>query len=196
MLKRAPYQASDELLKQARKVSQNHDERDLFFDIGMFVSWYAAVELAITKTLAVITNSHDLEAFDILCRGMDARVKVERLRKFAKRTGGFGSNLSARMAVFERDAIPLRNKLVHSVLTYSEDAGPRKYFISGLSNMPWVELGMGEPTTSSKPDIISSIDLYAWATWLSFFGQDLNAMQPLAIAQKQLEIESPRSRLS
>jgi hypothetical protein len=167
----------------------------MYLDIGFFVSWYATAELALTATLAASTGTVDLEAFDILCRGMDARKKLERLRLSAKRHGGIGPNIRARFDFFEKKIIPLRNKIVHSSIAISEDDGPTRYWLSGIANLPWAQLGMGQSKTGLEPYEISSRDLYSTGVWLSFFRQDLSTLPMLARARVQLEIDNPRSRL-
>ena len=186
---------SDDELAQGRLKAYQREDRDLFLDVGFFISWYAHIELVITKLLAFSTQSHDLEAFDILCRGMDARTKIERLRRSAKRHGGIGPNMNKRLTALEKNALSLRNKLVHSALTFSEDDGPRRYFMSSLSNMPWAELGMGPPKTTRKPEVVTSLELYRFGVWMSFLSQDLITVLPLALARKELEIANPKARL-
>lgn len=56
------------------------------------------VELRISYLLARATNIKDLSAFELLTRGMDAKIKVERFRKAAR--GRIGPNLNDRLTVF------------------------------------------------------------------------------------------------
>ena len=60
-------------------------DRDLYLHIGYFMSWFSAVELKITFFLALVLDDRQLEDFELLVKGMDARVKCERLRKACKR---------------------------------------------------------------------------------------------------------------
>lgn len=186
---------SDDQLEQGRLKAYQREDRDMFLDVGFFIAWYAHIELVISKLLAFSTASHDLEAFDILCRGMDARTKIERLRRSAKRHGGIGPNMNLRLTALEKSAVALRNKVVHSALTFSEDDGPRRYFMSSLSNMPWAELNMGPPRTNRKPEVVTSLDMYRLGVWLSYLSQDLITVLPLALARKELEIAHPKSHL-
>lgn len=179
---------------QARAKAYESTDRDLWLDLGFFHSWFGFVDIGLAKLLLYSTKSQDLEAFDILCRGLDARAKLERLRQATARHGGIGPNLSARLTRFEK-AIKLRNKLSHSSITISEDDGARRYFVSGLANMPWKELGMGPPKTKLKPLVVRSIEIYGWGVWLSFLGRDLASVQPLAQLGATLEIAHPKSRL-
>jgi hypothetical protein len=195
MIRKAPYQASDEQLEAGRLRAYQRPEGDMFADVGFFMCWFATAEYVLTSLLAFSTASRDFEAFDILCRGMDARVKIERLRKSAARHGGIGPNLTKRLDVFEKGAIHLRNKIVHNAITHNEDDGDRRYFLSGPANAPWAELGMVAPKTSQRPIVVRSVDLYAWGTWLSFFTEDLNTVSRKAMKRLALEIDEPKSRL-
>src|SRR5690242_324076 len=105
---------SDEELAKGREQTYAGVDRDLYTDIGFFTTWFGGAELRVTMLLAMFTNSRDLEAFDILCRGMDARVKTERLQQAIKRHGKLGPELNLRLAAFHDEIIPLRNQIAHS----------------------------------------------------------------------------------
>lgn len=45
------------------------------------MTWFGVVEIIITRVLADVLEFDDFEMFDLLTRGIDARVKCERLRK-------------------------------------------------------------------------------------------------------------------
>jgi hypothetical protein len=49
----------------------------LYTHIGYFMSWFSAIELHITFWLAVTTGVPSANSFDLLARGMDARIKLE-----------------------------------------------------------------------------------------------------------------------
>lgn len=164
---------TEDALEKGRTATYAGVDKDLYSDIGFFTTWFGATELKITVLLAQFTGTHDLEAFDILCRGMDARIKVERLQQAIKRQGLIGPELHLRLAYLADKIIPLRNKLMHSAFSTAEDGGPRRYFLSGLANLPWVELKMGPPKTKLKPTVVNSVDLYANGLWLSYVLGDL-----------------------
>jgi hypothetical protein len=90
--------------------------QDMYFRVGHFIGEYSTVELAITALLAIISNFKDLEAFHTLTKGMDAKVKVERLRELAKtkkllvEKGPF----DARLMHFADKTANLRNKVAHA----------------------------------------------------------------------------------
>lgn len=186
---------SHEEFLAARKKAYSGVDRDMYLDIGFFIAWYAQAELALTAVLAASVQISDLATFDMLCKGMDARVKIDRLRKSAKRHGGIGPNISARLKLFEERVTPLRNKVAHSSITFSEDDKPRRYWLSGLANLPWEELGLGPRKTDIPPYEVSSRDIYSCGVWLSFFAMDMSSLQRLASARKQLELDAPRSRI-
>lgn len=170
-------------------------DRDLYLDVGFFITWFALVEISLTGLLFGVTRSSDLVTFDILCRGMDARVKIERLRKAAKRHEGIGPNLSARLTYFHDRAIPIRNSLAHGAFSSNEDDGPRRYFVSSLSSLPWKELGQEPPAQKSEPPkVITSHELHAWGLWFSLFKEDLRRVYA-AGPNGMLEIDQPRSKV-
>lgn len=196
MLKKAPFQLPDANLIVGRQKAYERIDRDLYIDTGFFVARFSTVELCLTALLAGLSGATDIEAFDILCRGMDARVKTQRLRQAAQRCNGLGPNFSVRLEKFEKGAIPLRNKLVHSALTHSEGEMIPSYYLSGIGNLPWsLSPELKQPTKPQKPDEIRSIDLYAWGLWLSFFADDLTPLINLAQQRGRLEIAQPKSRL-
>lgn len=185
----------EEALKLGRANTYAGVDGDLYSDIGFFATWYGLAELQITRLLAQYTGSHDLEAFDILCRGMDARVKIERLRLAIKRRAKIGTELHLRLAFFSDNIIGLRNSLMHSAFSTSEDDGPKRYFLSGLAAMPWEELGMGKPMTKLKPKVVGSLDLYEYGLWMSYLAKDLSHVVSAEDQQGKpiIEIVGPKS---
>jgi hypothetical protein len=157
-----------------RSRAQSSPDWDLMTDVGYFLIWYAAVELAITLLLAQASGSKNLQIFDTLCSGMDARVKIERFRSIAK--GKIGPNLTARLKHFEEKARPIRNRLAHAMLTRSE-SGPSVYFASSLSSMPWREWGEPDPGYPTAPPIVITPEqLLGWGAWFTQFAQDLHGV--------------------
>jgi hypothetical protein len=178
----------------AHSKAQNYTGKDLdlYTDLGFFNAWFAMAELSLTALLALASKAPDLAIFDVLCKGMDARVKVERFRKLVAPAGGGGPNLKSRLKTFEEKAIPLRNKLAHSAITINEDDGPRTYYLSSLSNLPWAELGERPPfPVSGKPEAIMSNDLHSWGLWLAHVAKDFGAAFNHAASTGVFEIVSP-----
>jgi hypothetical protein len=178
-----------------RERTYSSSDRDLYLDVGFFISVFSSAELAITSLLAILTQSKDLAAFDLLCKGMDIRVKIQRIRQAANKHGGIGSNLQKRLDFFEKNAISLRNKISHRSFAICEDDGPRRYFLFTLSNMPWGELKFGTPLTPDKPETIPSLEIYACAMWVNTFRKDLLSVMNAAIDGASLEVSNPVSRL-
>jgi hypothetical protein len=195
MLKKAPYQPDDEQLKAGREIALNRIDRDLYADVGFFVCNFSLAETTITNILALATGHRDFTTFEILCRGMDARVKLRALRDASKLHRGIGPNLTTRLALFEKGAVPLRNRLLHSSLTHSEGEGDLTYYLSSAAASPWRELKFAPSVRRAAPEHVRSLDLYAWGVWLHFFAMDLSLVQPLARAGEELEIANPKSRL-
>lgn len=61
-------------------------------NIGHFIMWFGTAEMFLTRLLAHLVGMHDMEKFDLLCKGMDARIKCERFKKAAKQAGGLGKS--------------------------------------------------------------------------------------------------------
>jgi hypothetical protein len=69
---------SDWLDHRRRKVF-NAEDQELYLHLGYFLSWFSAVEAYLTLLIAMLTDSKNLENFDLLARGLQPRQKVERL---------------------------------------------------------------------------------------------------------------------
>jgi hypothetical protein len=164
------------------------EDRDHYLHIGYFIAWYSSVELGITGLLAMATNSQNLDAFELLVYGMDAKTKVERLRKASKTGVTLGQNLSDRLTFFYDKIIPIRNSLVHSGLT--QDPQKTALHFSSLAKLPFYAIG--QPQRGAKPTRMPYRKLFEYALWLNFFSDDLikiiNAVPP-----KIIEIDHPRS---
>ena len=176
---------------QSREKQYEGADRDLYLDLGFFHAWFSLAELAITTMLAIASKATDLKTFDILCKGMDARVKVERLRKLTP----VGPNLQARLSRFEKGAIGLRNKLAHRSFGINEDDGPRRYYLSSLSCLPWELTGSEKPTEADDPEVITSSDLHGWGLWLEALTRDFSAASRHAMRTGVFEIVTPKTKV-
>lgn len=163
--------------------------RDLYLDIGFFNVQFGACELNLTALLQTATQSGDPKAFDILTSGMDARVKVSRLRQAVKLHGEIGANLHARLKVFEDQCIKLRNKLAHGLLLPTED--PAFYELvsvlkqpSAVTNrMPGVE----------KPERVHADRIWKYGVWMNQFCMDLAQVPTVFLFNSEFEIRTPRT---
>jgi hypothetical protein len=110
-------------LDQKRAKIFNDEDRELYLYLGYFLSWFSAVEAQLTMLIAFLTDSKNLENFDLLARGLQPRQKVERLRILASKYRPLGPNLTALLDLFEEVSIPLRNDLSHSRLVHAHRPG-------------------------------------------------------------------------
>ena len=157
--------------------------------LGYFLMWFSTTEMLITRTLSVILGQKDMGRFDLLVKGMDARVKCERLRKACKKYNPMGENYAKSSARFEKTSIGIRNKLAHS---WAVNLGPDDPFIH-LTSVHRVPPGTIEP----RPDIgtaetIRMDDLFREALWLNSYSQDLLGSLEALGDGKPLEIADPR----
>jgi hypothetical protein len=99
-------------------------EINLHAGIGYFIAAYSKVELAVTTLLAVLTKNEDYEAFHVLTRGMDLRVKIERLRELCRPYTLIEdkSALDIRLILLGSKICGLRNKLSHSYIDIPDAA--------------------------------------------------------------------------
>ena len=119
-------------------------DQPFFIISGYFLAWYALVEIHISAQIAFLSEIHDLDVFQILTKGMDARVKLERFRQLAKAKNGIGPNLNARLNHFERTIIPIRNRLSHGAAWLNDKEVGKFHLISIVSfssamKGPWHE---------------------------------------------------------
>ena len=142
-----------------------------------------------TFLLAKTLDYQPLDDFELLVRGMDARVKCERLRKACKGRKPFGPNFSARLKHFEDNAIGLRNKVAHRWPTLPE--GSSVVYFSTLSAMPFAASGLQQ--IGLAPDGMSLLKFFENGLWLNFYCNDLNPLCGDKFARETLEIDHPRS---
>jgi hypothetical protein len=169
-------------------------ERDMYLDIGHFVTAFGFVDLCLSSILAVATRSLNLDMFDILARGMDARVKLERIRKVAKKQKGIGPDLEARLRIFETTMIGTRNDIAHSAFYSSNDADELRYFRVRLADMPLHKFEADSKPSKLVPTI-KSLELFQYGEWLWQFGTDLRSVLHAAKRGDILELDQPKSPL-
>lgn len=147
------------------------DDAEMFAHVGHFIAWYASVEFMLTFLLHSFSGQIDARAFDVLTRGMDVRVKIERLGKTASLAGWkLDPGLLERIGHFQDVHIPLRNRIVHSYL-YWPDGGPLQ--MCGTINPP---IFQDTRWDVPEPYVIPGIDLFERGAWLGHFSQDLIAI--------------------
>jgi hypothetical protein len=167
-------------------------DRDLYLHLGYFNVWFSQVELGLTAIMALVSGADDLEAFHILTKGMDARIKIERLRKVAKSRNPIkkDSNFDIRLKHYE-NLVKIRNKLSHNSFANSEEGEPR-LFLSNINQLAFEALGQVRPF-GEKPEELRFIDLFEHGLWMNFFTTDLVQLIRRKPHGTELEIENPRS---
>jgi hypothetical protein len=168
MIERLP----DDMLQPLRSHFLSGREGELALHIGHFVTWFGVAEMWLTSALATILGQHDLEAMDLLIRGMDARVKCERLRQAARAGSGLGPYLKGEISVFEREIIPARNRIAHA-WPYLNEKTRILYFVT-LGKMPDIH-GTEPPLNLERNEGIHIDDLFTQGMWLNSFAGDLES---------------------
>jgi hypothetical protein len=159
--------------------------------LGYFFQWYSVAEVSITTMLAWVLDFYNLEKLEYLVRGMDGRVKCERLRQAARAYRPLGPELEVRLEYFQQKVVPLRNKLVHTWPYLNVKTG-RIYFMStGVPGGTPDELE--KRFKSGKAKTIHLDDLFGYGAWLHLFAQDLTDALCASIDGGALEIASPQS---
>ena len=103
------------------------------------------------------------ERFELVARGMDIRVKCERMRAAIGINRKIGPNMEARLKAFEKTLIKMRNKMLHSWAVLDTE----KKSIIHLASMSKM------PTSRIKPPQVSSNELAFLSYWLFKFNSDL-----------------------
>jgi len=153
--------------------------------LGYLHMWYGIAEVHITTIMAFALGFRNLEKLEYVVRGMDGRVKCERLRQAAKNYMPLGSEIEVRLRFFEKKVVPLRNKLSHC-WPYLDEPSGRVSFVSAGSPMP-------DSPEHSQAESIHLDELFAYAVWLNLFAQDLQEALTSAVAGGPLEVANPRS---
>lgn len=155
---------SNEQLESHRKIFFEDDHSGIYQHTGFYLYWFAAAETSVTAALATILGFNDWHRLDVVTKGMDARVKAERMRQAAKQYRPLGPYLDAYLSYFERECVPRRNNLAHCWTIY-DDSDKRIYFAS-----------FGKRTTDAinrKGPSVHLDDLFTEAMWLNSFAKAL-----------------------
>ena len=183
--------ADADLLKAQRTKKFAGLDSEMFLHIGFFTSAYALAELRLTALLAKATQITNLRSFDLLTRGMDVRVKIERLRRACDRGPQIGPSLSARLDIFNNIMRPFRNQISHSATVPSNDGLSISF--ASLAAMP-LSVQNRHPDQEISPEI-PMLEVFEYCAWLRFFEHDLrDAHRGLAI-RGSFETEPPRAPL-
>lgn len=182
---------SEDLMAVLRKKFMSGTAGELATHIGDFVLNFSTAEMWITNALYWILGITDSARLEHLTKGMDARVKCERLRQAAKAYCQLGPHLSAGLAIFEEDCIPTRNRIAHT-WPYLNPA-TRIIQFSSLANLPDLE-ATKPPPTLAKTHGIHIDDLFCQGMWLNKFGSDIHSALMQAKRGEHLEITDERKR--
>jgi hypothetical protein len=182
----------DGALEECRKMILygDSDAHAMFVHVGNFNWNFGTAEFSITLLLWVFAGRQDMGNFELLVKGMDARVKVERLRKAIKLNGSsLGPNFKERLSHFEQTHINIRNKLAHHYMSFENDT----LHFGTVAALPHVRgYDLGKPA-----ETIAALDLFERAYWLNRFNQDLRAIIDRVphspTVPKVVEIENPKS---
>lgn len=166
-------------------------EQPFYLVTGYFLARYAVVEMEITSLLAFFVGAGDLETFHILTKGMDVRVKIERLRLVGKHRGKIGPNLKSRLEHIERVLAPLRNRIAHG-MPWINEKETGKYHLVSLADLA---AASSKGTLDDAPRPILARDLMEHAEWLRRFAIDLGDIPPDSISSGKIEIDHPSSPL-
>lgn len=180
-----------EIVEGHRKRIFESDDRTFYLHVGYFMAWYSACEARITLLLAIATKSENLKSFDLLTRGMDAKVKIERFRLACNGYRKIGDNLKRRLAHFEKKIIPLRNKIAHSHMT--TDPSYQGIHFASLSKMPLASFGLY--AVGEAPPYQTFREIFEQGLWLNVFNDDLLSVWKNAAHPTEFEIDDPVSPL-
>jgi hypothetical protein len=157
-----------DLAEDREKAWAGKDDQQLYLHIGFFIYWYASAETAITVMLNRFTGRQHPTSFHLLTRGMDAKLKCERLKEAIEHAGcTIEQPLAKRFEHFTRRLSTLRNQLVHNFPYYRNDA----FQLVSVGAPPH---DPEDPIEGApKPQTIPSLELYERAKWLQAFANDL-----------------------
>lgn len=151
-----------------RDASFRSVDQPLFLHVGHFISWYAAAEFGVTILLHSFTGNTHPAPFHILTRGMDAKVKIERLKEAVEAHGWtVDAGLTRRLEHFQKTVAGLRNTIVHSHL-YWPAGGDLQMTSIGAPPMY-----TKEPIIGSPPKTIPGLELFERGLWLRAMAYDL-----------------------
>ena len=167
----------------------------LFRTVGFFVNWFGAVEEQIDRNILHILRVYDFEVFELLGERIPTREKCGKLRAAIDRRGSaVGSNLEARLKLFEKSCIPRRNGLAHGLL---EQRGTRIFAVS-VSRRPGNTHSEKHWPNELAPREWSIDELLRYALWMRDFQNDLKRLGDATYKKrlrKTVELDHPRSRL-
>jgi hypothetical protein len=196
-----------ELPKPVRDAARRHFlEEDVhgaaYTHLGHFMAWFSIAEMNLTVTLGVVVQAANMESFELLVRGMDARIKCERLRAAVTAVSTLGPNIASRIDHFEKKICKLRNLMAHRWPAFDE-ASQTVYFCSlgGIFNPK-----DGLPPRNKRPPFYSLDQIFDQAMWCNSFtshlfraldtfraGQGFETDQHQSVQPKEPPMDQPQS---
>ena len=143
---------------------------NMVFHIGFYLMWFGVAEMMLTQALAAVLGMTDHEKFDLLVRGMDLRVKVERLQKAAKKYNRpIGPNLKKRLDIITKKHVPLRNSIAHSWPHHDTKEDGLVHFASIGAMPPGILSDLSFHPSKSAPPSMHVDEIFDRALWLQVF---------------------------
>lgn len=155
--------------------------------IGYFLMWFGTAEVGITTLLALILKLGPMDRIEYLVRGMDARVKCERVREAAASLYPLGPNLDARLKYFQETIVPIRNGIAHSWTVM--DAKTK--IVSFRSAGKVISSAHNDP----KVRRMTLDELMDYGIWVHAFGAEIFEVITGAVDEQPLEIVDPTTGL-
>ncbi len=165
-----PLVSGDATLADHRTIAFNGPDQEMFLHLGQFTAWYASAEFMLTMLVHRFSGKIHPLHFHALTKGMDGRVKAERLKKLIEVSGWtISPELLARLIHFEKVIVPIRNILMHNHPYWPAGADLQ------LSSLGAPPIFNGEPfyAPSSPPQMFKGLELFERSLWLALFAQDM-----------------------
>ena len=174
-------------VEENEELHNDLNEHNLHAAIGYFIAAYSKIELIITVHLAILTKNSDFEAFHILTKGMDLRVKIERFRELCKPLSLIDtkSALDIRLDLVTSKICNLRNKLSHSAIDVPDVGFPEL----GLSSISAIHPEKRKNTETIHLDVLAH-----YSDWCEDFYQDILHLLPIVRKFAKLSIGHPHSQ--
>ncbi len=158
-------------LEEQRRIAFNSDDQEMFFHVGHFTVWYGTAEFVLTLLIHAFTGNIHPRQFHALTKGMDGRIKIERLKTLVKIAGWkLSPSLEKRIEHFLTVMVNIRNTLMHSHFYWPENGDLQLTSIGAPPIIDSEQLG-------DDPVVISGLALFERGTWLSLFAADLIEIQ-------------------
>jgi len=177
-----PPVSEDRDLADTRSKAFESEDKEMFLHVGHFTVWYGSAEFTLTLLIHAFSGNIHPRQFHALTKGMDGKVKVERLKKLVQVAGWeISKPLTKRIDHFLNVLVPTRNLLMHSHMYWPEGGNLQ---LTSIGAPPVLDGEMlGDP-----PTVISGLELFEKGTWLSLFAHDLT------LALREVQARKPNQQ--